>query len=75
MTNPYGLSRMNLEDKVLSHACIYVHSIDRDILNNRLTIRFFDNPEVQNVFRTLVFTSVQNFVEYFDGKEEGSYIQ
>ena len=67
---------MNPEDKVLSHACIYVHSIDRDIPNSRLDIHFCSDPEREKVFRTLSFTSVTNFVEYFGGEaEEGSYIQ
>jgi hypothetical protein len=74
--NPYGLLSMNLEDRVLTHACIYVHSIDRDIPNNRLTIHFCSYPELEKVFRTLSFMGVANFVEYFDGEEEeGSYVQ
>jgi hypothetical protein len=76
MINPYGLLSMNLEDRVLSLAAIYVHSIDRDIPNKRLTIYFCSDPELEKVFRTLVFTGIENFVEYFDGEEEeGSYVQ
>jgi hypothetical protein len=75
MITPYGLLSMNLEDR-LSSGVIYVHSVDRDIPNNRLTIRFFDNTELERVVRILSFTGVENFVEYFDGEEkEGSYIQ
>lgn len=75
MSNLYGLPSMNLEDR-LSNKVIYIHSIDRDISNKRLTIRFFDDPELEKGVRTLSFTSVENFVEYFDGEEEeGSYIQ
>jgi hypothetical protein len=76
MTNPYGLFRMSLEDKVLSHAYIYVHSVDRDIPNNRLTINFCSDPELEKIFRTLSFMGVTNFIEYFDGEEEEeSYFQ
>ncbi len=74
--NFYGLLSMNLEDKALSNGIIYIHSIDRDIPNNRLTISFFGNSEPEKVVRTLSFTGIENFVEYFDGEEEeGSYIQ
>jgi hypothetical protein len=76
MTNLYGLLSMNLEDKALSNGVIYIHSIDCDISNKRLTIHFWDNPEFEKGVRTLSFTGVENFVEYFDGEEEeGSYIQ
>jgi hypothetical protein len=76
MTNLYGLLSMNLEDKALSNGVIYIHSIDRDISNKRLTIHFWDNPEFEKVVRTLSFTGVENFVEYFGGEEEeGSYLQ
>jgi hypothetical protein len=76
MINSYGPLSMNLETRVLSNAAIYVHSIDRDIPNNRLTISFFGNSELEKVVRTLSFTGIENFVEYFDGEEEkGSYIQ
>jgi hypothetical protein len=76
MINFYGLLSMNLQARVLFNTVIYVHSINRDIPNHRLTISFFGNSELEKVVRTLSFTGIENFVEYFDGEEEeGSYSQ
>ena len=61
---------MTLEERVTKDFIIYIHSIQYDIVDRCLVIKFLKSPEEEpSIARILTFFNIQDFSEEIDEKD------
>ncbi len=61
---------MTLEQRATKDFIIYIHSIEHDVVNKYLVIKFLKNPvDEPSVARILTFLNIQDFSEEIDDED------